>query len=139
MLLEFLIVGVWFSFAGYCFWYFFKAKTFQPLTLDDLALTWRIHKQQTKCTASGLNSLLTRNNEIVGFKCECGYEFQQKRLITQKARKPQGLRKLVPSLLQKLCRKVGGKTFAVILHSYKAETGKTRLTTNSAILFTKMD
>jgi hypothetical protein len=38
MLLELLIVGFWLSFATYCSWYFFKAKTFQPLTLDDLDL-----------------------------------------------------------------------------------------------------
>jgi hypothetical protein len=29
--------------------------------------------------------MITINNETVGFKCECGYEFIQKRLITQKA------------------------------------------------------
>jgi hypothetical protein len=47
-----------------------------------------MHKQQTGCTASRINSLLTRNNEVIDFKCECGYEFQQTRLITQKVHKP---------------------------------------------------
>ena len=47
MLLYLLILGFWLTFAVYGFWYFFIAKTFQPLTLDDLALTWRLHKQQT--------------------------------------------------------------------------------------------
>jgi len=88
MLLYLLILGFWLTFAVYGFWYFFIAKTFQPLTLDDLALTWRLHKQQIGCTASRVPSLLTRNNEVVGFKCECGYEFRQKRLITQRVRKP---------------------------------------------------
>jgi hypothetical protein len=88
MLLELLASGFWLTLMVYCFWYLFKAKTFQPLTLDDLALTWRLHKQQTGCKASRIHSLLTRNNEVVGFECECGFEFQQKRLITQKARKP---------------------------------------------------
>ncbi|MFQ5758904.1 MAG: hypothetical protein ACE5IF_04435, partial [Candidatus Bathyarchaeia archaeon] len=60
------------------------AKTFQPLTLDNLALTWKLHKQQTGCKASRIDSLLIKNNEVVGFKCGCGYEFLQKRLITQK-------------------------------------------------------
>ena len=53
--------------------------------LDDLALTWRMHKLETGCKASRINSLLTIGNETVGFKCECGYEFIQKRLISQKA------------------------------------------------------
>jgi hypothetical protein len=87
MLLELLLGGFWLALAVYCFWYFFLAKTFQPLTLDDLALMWRLHKLQTGCTASRIHSLLERNNEVVGFKCECGYEFQQKRLITQKVSK----------------------------------------------------
>ena len=87
MLLELLIGGFWLALAVYCFWYFFLAKTFQPLTLDDLALTWQLHKNQTGCTASRIHSLLERNNKVVGFKCECGYEFQQKRLITQRVSK----------------------------------------------------
>ena len=31
--------------------------------------------------------MLERNKEVVGFRCECGYEFQQKRLITQRVSK----------------------------------------------------
>jgi hypothetical protein len=88
VLLFLLLSGFWLTFVGYGFWYFFMAKTFQPLTLDDLALAWRLHKQQTGCAASRVHSLLTRNDEVVGFKCECGYEFQQMRLITQRVRKP---------------------------------------------------
>jgi hypothetical protein len=83
MLLDALMVGSWLSLTVYTFWYLFKAETLQPLTLDDLALTWRFHKQQTGCIASRLNSLITKDDEIVGFKCDCGYEFQQKRLISQ--------------------------------------------------------
>ena len=87
-MLLYLLLGFWLAFAVYCFWYFFMAKTFQPLTWDNLALTWRLHKQQTGCTASRVHSLLTSNNEVVGFKCWCGYEFRQRRLITQKVLKP---------------------------------------------------
>jgi len=101
MLLELLIWGFWFALTVYCFWYFFLAKTFQPLTMDDIALMWRLHKQQTGCAASRVPSLLERNGEVIGFRCECGYEFQQKRLITQrvsKARFSRGYAKTVRSL-----------------------------------------
>lgn len=81
---DLLLWAFWFVFGAYSFWFFFKAKTFQPLTLDDLALTWKLHKQQTGCKASCIHSLLTKNDKVVGFKCNCGYEFLQKRLITQK-------------------------------------------------------
>lgn len=85
MLLEVLTGSFWFAFTAYALWFFFMAKTPQPLGLDDLALTWKLHKQHEECTASRIHSLMTENDEIVGFRCECGYEFIQKRLITQKA------------------------------------------------------
>jgi len=84
MLLVFSVGAVWGAFLVYVVWFFFKAKTVQPLTLDDLALTWRLHKQRDGCQASRIHSLIAENDEVVGFKCECGYEFVQKRLITQR-------------------------------------------------------
>lgn len=87
MLPGLLFVGFWVVLGVYCFWYFFLAKTFQPLTLDDLALMWLLHMRQAGCKASRIHRLLERNNEIVGFECECGFMFQQKRLITQRVNK----------------------------------------------------
>ena len=84
MLMLLLVVGLWLALGGYSLWFFFRAKTVQPLTLDDLALTWKVHKKQKGCNASRIHGLIKGNNEIIGFKCECGYEFIQKRLITQK-------------------------------------------------------
>jgi hypothetical protein len=78
--------GFWLALAAYAMWFLFRAKTFQPLTLDDLALMWKLHKRETGCTASHIHSLLKRDDEVVGFRCECGYEFIQKRLITQRVR-----------------------------------------------------
>jgi len=75
----------WFALLAYVLWFLFKAKTVQPLTLDDLALTWKVHKQQKGCNASRIHSLIKENDEIVGFRCECGYEFIQKRLISQRS------------------------------------------------------
>jgi len=77
---------LWFALGVCVFWYLVKAKDFQPLTLDDLALTWKLHKHQSGCKSSCIHDLLVRNDEVVGFKCECGHEFLQKRLITQRAK-----------------------------------------------------
>ena len=85
MLLGFLLLGFWLALPVYCFWYFFLAKTVQPLTLDDLALIWKLHKLHTGCKSRRIHSLLESKNEVIGFKCDCGYEFKQKRLITQRA------------------------------------------------------
>lgn len=97
MLLILLVGSFWLAFGAYLLWFFFKAKTVQPLTLDDLALTWKVHKQQNGCNASRIHGLIKGDNEIIGFKCECGYEFIQKRLITQK---PHG-RRVSPKTIQK--------------------------------------
>jgi hypothetical protein len=85
-MLEELVFGFWFALGVYVSWYVFKAKDFQPLTLDNLALTWKLHKHQSGCKSSCIRHLLVRNDEVVGFKCECGHEFLQKRLITQRAK-----------------------------------------------------
>jgi hypothetical protein len=80
-----IVTGIsWFAFAGYASWYMFKAREYQPLTLNDLALTWRIHKHQTGCKASQIQDLLVRKEEVVGFKCDCGHQHLQQRLISQR-------------------------------------------------------
>jgi len=85
MLLDLLTFGFWITLGVYAVWFFFKAKTVQPLTIDDLALTWRLHKQQSGCKSKRIHGLIKENDEIVGFKCDCGYEFIQQRLITQRS------------------------------------------------------
>ena len=79
-----LMLGFWLALVAYVMWFLFRAKTFQPMTLDDLALMWKLHKQKTGCTASRINSMLKNDDAVVGFKCDCGYEFLQKRLVTQR-------------------------------------------------------
>ena len=86
MLLDLLTFGFWIVLGVYLLWFFFKAKTVQPLTIDDLALTWKLHKQQSGCKSSRIHGLIKDNDEIIGFKCDCGYEFIQKRLITQRSK-----------------------------------------------------
>lgn len=83
-MLEFLVWGFWFVLGGYTFWFVFKAGTIQPLSLDELALAWKLHKHESRCGAPLINELFIKNNEVAGFKCACGHVFLQKRLITQK-------------------------------------------------------
>ena len=97
MLLYLLMFGFWIALASYVLWFLFKAKTVQSLTLDGLALTWKVHKRQKGCIASRIHSLIKENDEVIGFKCDCGYEFIQKRLITQRPHD----RMALPSTIQK--------------------------------------
>ena len=87
MILDILLVCFWLALAVYSAWFLFGAKTHQPLTLDDLAIQWKLHKQKTGCNAKRLQSMIKINDEIVGFKCDCGYQYSQKRLITQRVKK----------------------------------------------------
>jgi hypothetical protein len=82
--LDLLLLSCTVVFFAYLIWYFFLAKTNQPLSREDVTFTWKVHKQQTGCTASQFQNLLNnRSKEVVGFKCDCGYEFRQNRLLTQ--------------------------------------------------------
>jgi hypothetical protein len=83
-MLDIVMFGAWAVLTAYILWYLFKAKTVQPLTIDDLALTWRVHKNKSGCNSTHIHGLIKENDEIIGFKCGCGYEFIQKRLITQR-------------------------------------------------------
>lgn len=79
-----MLCGVWFLLGGYAFWFLSKAKTYQPITLDELACAWKLHKREAGCNASQIHDLLIKKDQVVGFKCDCGYEWLQKRPISQK-------------------------------------------------------
>lgn len=86
-MLGVLVWVVWFVLGAYVFWFFFHAKTLQPLVFDELVILWKLHKQQTRCNVpiSKVEPLL-HEKEFVGFRCGCGYEYLSKRLVTQEAR-----------------------------------------------------
>jgi hypothetical protein len=96
-----IVVTLWIALGAYMLWYFFGAKTIQPLSLDALAITWKVHKKQTGCSASHVNTILVKKNTVVGFKCECGYKYMQKRLIAQKM-SPEVKTNILPKLSNKI-------------------------------------
>jgi hypothetical protein len=79
-----LVAGVWLTFGAYATWFFFKAETFQPLALEDLVLAYKLHKRQAKCPTQRIQTLFVRDGWLVGFQCECGYKYVQKRLVSQR-------------------------------------------------------
>lgn len=86
LMLELLVIGLWFALGAYGIWYLCKAKTCQPLTPNQIIWTWELHKRETGCDASQIHSLVAEDGIPIGFKCDCGYEFIQRRLITQRIR-----------------------------------------------------
>jgi len=86
-MLDFMMWLLWFGFGAYCFWFLTLAKKTEPLTLDDLVVIWKIHKQQVGCCApiSRVKPITNaHSNEFLGFKCECGYQYTSKRPIAQR-------------------------------------------------------
>jgi hypothetical protein len=83
-MLGLLSVCTWFALASYATWFFFIAKTEQPLTINELALKYKTHKQQTMCNTPQIQTIIVKNNNIIGFECKCGFRFVQERLLTQR-------------------------------------------------------
>jgi len=86
-MLDVLMWISWFLLGTYSFWFVTRAKISQPMTLDELVMLWKIHKQQARCSTplSSVKPIIdSRSNEFSGFRCECGYEYQSRRLIVQR-------------------------------------------------------
>jgi len=64
---------------------YFKRLAPEKFWRIDICSSWKIHKKQTGCTASRMKTILVKNNNAIGFKCDCGFNYLQKRLITQKS------------------------------------------------------
>jgi len=99
-MLEIMMASSLVILGVYSIWFFFKAQTYQPLGLDELALMWKMHKQKANCKASNIETLLLKNNDVVGYKCSCGNNYYQKRLISQRAH-TFTKNKLVPTVTNK--------------------------------------
>lgn len=86
-MIDLIMWVLWFMFGGYCVWFLIRARKSEPLTLDDLVVLWKIHRQQSGCNAplSKVEPIVNpRSNEFSGFKCKCGYQYQSQRLIIQR-------------------------------------------------------
>jgi hypothetical protein len=87
MIWSLLVTSMWLTLGTYATWFFFRAETVQPLALEDLVLAYKLHKKQAKCPVQRVHTLYVKNRGIVGFRCGCGYEYVQKRLLSQKIRR----------------------------------------------------
>ena len=78
---------------GYCVWFLVLAKTYQSGSLSDLIMRWKIHKGNLGCASTGIQALIKKKRLVIGFRCGCGFEFTQKRLVSQSILKVQPLSK----------------------------------------------
>jgi len=79
-MLEILMPAVWAGLALYTAWYITSAKDYAPLTHEEAELLWKIHIINTGCKAKRWREI-HRRGKTVGFECECGHRYVQKRPI----------------------------------------------------------
>jgi len=82
-MLQILTPTIWICFAIYAIWYFTLAKHPHPITTNEAKILWKLHKQTTHCKAKKWWTIKQKNN-LIGFKCQCGYQYIQKRPIKAK-------------------------------------------------------
>lgn len=82
MLLPTITISAWTFFTGYLVWYITSAKCDAPLTVNDAKVLWKMHKQSTNCAGHKWRRIRCKSGKVLGFECECGYKYTQKRLIS---------------------------------------------------------
>jgi len=77
---EILALGLWTTFVIYVTWYCTSAKYNAPISQNEAKLLWKIHRQNKKCAARRWREI-KHQSRIVGFECECGHKYMQKRPV----------------------------------------------------------
>lgn len=82
-MIEWILILTWSTLAIYGTWFYTSAKDYAPLKPQELAILWKLHKQNNYCQQKN-PTVIQRKGKIVGFTCNCGYKYFSKRPITQK-------------------------------------------------------
>jgi hypothetical protein len=80
-MLPIIVPTVWALFAVYAVWYATSAKRNVPITVNDARILWKTHKKSTNCAGHKWRLIECRGGKVLGFECECGYKYTQKRHI----------------------------------------------------------
>ena len=77
---AFRVITMWVTFGCALAWYLLSAKRYQEITPQEADLLWKTHKQFNYCIANKFEPI-KKGKRLVGYKCQCGHETQQKRPI----------------------------------------------------------
>jgi hypothetical protein len=50
-----------------------------PITIEDAKVMWTLHRQNSNCKCRKWRPLKHKKGKIIGFQCECGYKYKQKK------------------------------------------------------------
>jgi hypothetical protein len=70
----------WTIFSLYATWYLTKAKSCVPIAVNEARIPRRIHKRNLHCQSIRWREI-RRGSKTIGFECECGHRYIQRRPI----------------------------------------------------------
>jgi len=85
-MLNTLLLTAWSGLAA-CAVIFSLAKRSAPITANDAKVIWTMHKKTAHCSGHKWQPIKRKKDKIVGFRCECGYKYTQKRPLVCRALK----------------------------------------------------
>ena len=83
-MLSMLMLTAWSSLAIGAVWCLTSAKRNAPITLNDAKMIWIMHRKSATCTRHKWQPITRREGKIIGFQCECGYKYTQKRPLVSR-------------------------------------------------------
>jgi hypothetical protein len=83
-----ILPAAWAIFTGYLLWYMVAVKRSTPLTSDEAKVLWKIHKKAAHCAGQKWQPVTRKGGKLLGFQCECGYHYTQKRPMIAGTYKP---------------------------------------------------
>jgi|YelNatPaOPRAMG01_1025707.scaffolds.fasta_scaffold50834_1 hypothetical protein len=86
-MLSIILPTLYIAFAAYFLWLISSAKHVTPITLEEAKVLWSIHRQKDNCRCRKWVPVTRRNGSVIGFKCECGYKYTQKKPVVSRAPK----------------------------------------------------
>ena len=64
---------------GACAFVLATVKRTAPITEQEAKVMWTMHRKTTHCKSHKWQPIKRKGNRIIGFKCDCGYKYTQKR------------------------------------------------------------
>ncbi len=58
-----------------------------PITADEAKVMWAMHRKTAHCRGHKWRPIKRSKDRIIGFQCECGYKFTQKRPLLSRPMK----------------------------------------------------
>lgn len=74
-----IAVGIVSAVAASLALYMLQARRHTPISQKEARMLWKLHKQNDKCESRKWRLQTDKKGEVIGFECQCGYNYQQTR------------------------------------------------------------